>query len=257
MNNISEWDKEYCRNIQTERYQEIDNYWWKNCYDEIESFLAKNLDINHDTKILEAGSGSGNSSLRLAKKVKEVHLIDSSPNALKCARNLADYYKSSNVVFKTGDIFSLPYPRQLFDLCWNVGVIEHYNVEDCKKIIKEMARVVKNNGYLCIGIPNFSSLPIIRAKILASKFLKLLTFWIKGYRLKDENKYNESSLLGMISKINEEGSVMLHPVSIGYAGSVLPIETPFFIYKKINGLISRIFRKNSFLILIIAKVNYK
>jgi hypothetical protein len=60
MNNISEWDKEYCRNIRTERYQEIDNYWWKNCYDEIESFLTKNLDINHDTKILEAGSGSGN-----------------------------------------------------------------------------------------------------------------------------------------------------------------------------------------------------
>jgi ubiquinone/menaquinone biosynthesis C-methylase UbiE len=257
MNNISEWDKEYCRNSQTEKYQEIDNYWWEDCYDEIELFLTKNLDINHNTKILEAGSGSGNSSLRLAKKAKEIHLLDSSPNALKCARNLADYYKSSNVVFKIGDIFSLPYPNKSFDLCWNIGVIEHYNAKECEKIIREMARVVKNNGYLCIGIPNFSSLPIIKAKVLASKFLKLLTSQIKGYRLKDENRYDESSLMEMIGKINKEDSVVLNPVSIGYAGSVLPVETPFFIYGKINNLVSRLFRKNSFLILIIAKVNYK
>lgn len=249
------WEEEYKRKVPVEKYQEINNYWWIDCYNEIQEFILDNIKISKNDKILEAGCGSGNSSLRLARKVKEVNLLDKSSNSLKCARKLTEYYHLSNVNFCKGDIFHMPYPDQFFNFSWNIGVIEHYNLQESKKIIKEMIRVTKNDGYICIGVPNFLSLPILKARLLAYKPLKFLTSQIKGFRLKDEKEYNEQILKGLIEKVAKEESIKLNNVNIGYVGSVLFVETPKFIFKAINPLVSKIFSKNSFLILFIIKIN--
>jgi len=188
MRNLKRWDDEFKRDYPVENFQEIKHYWWVDCYKEIESFVLREIKLNKNYKILEAGSGSGNSSLLLANLVGQVFLLDKSPYSLECSKRLANYYKLKNVNIINGDIFNIPFNEQYFDLCWNVGVIEHFTFEESLRCVEEMIRVTKNNGYVCIGVPNFQSLPIIKAKInsLLSRFIN-----IKGYKLDDEKRYTK------------------------------------------------------------------
>lgn len=255
--NFSNWEKEFERDYPVEKFQEIDNYWWKDCYNKIENFVLKNIPLDKNSKILECGSGSGNSSLRLANKVKKVVLLDSSKNALRCSKQLAGRYKANNAEFIEGDIFHMPFEEKEFDLCWNIGVIEHYDFMKAKEAIKEMLRVTKDSGYICIGVPNFKSLAIIKAILLSSRILKPLTFWAKGYRLSDEKRYDEEDLNNLLAVAAKESRVELKNISFGYVGSVLPAETPKGIFQKLDNLFSRIFSKSSFLVMVTAKIYQK
>ena len=250
-----DWEKEFNRNYSVESFQEISHYWWKDCYNQIEKFVLQNIPLNNNSEILECGCGSGNSSLRLAPLVKKTILLDSSNNALKCAKELADYYKVKSVEFVTGDVFNMPFKNNQFDFCWNIGLIEHYNFEQAQKIVKEMMLVTKSSGWIFIGVPNFKSLAIIKAKILSYAFLKPLTSRIKGYRLRGEKKYSLSSLKRLIRVASEENDIKIEQVSFDYVGSVLPVETPKFIFKRINKFFSRFFPRYSFLFLVAVKIN--
>jgi len=248
------WEEEFKRDYSVEKFQEVNHYWWKDCYDQIEEFVLKNVPLDKKSELLECGCGSGNSSLRLAHLVKRVILLDFSDAALSCARKLAYYHGAKNVEFVKGDAFGLPFQDNQFDLCWNIGVIEHYNFEGAKKIVREMLRVVKDGGRVIIGTPNFMSLPVIKARLLSLKILMPLTFWIKGYRVKDEIKYNLKDLKNLVFLASKENGARLDKISYCYVGSILPVETPGFIFAKVNKFLSRVFSRFSFLVLISAKV---
>jgi len=248
-------EKEFNRNYSVESFQEISHYWWQDCYSQIENFVLQNIPLNNDSEILECGCGSGNSSLRIASLVKKITLLDSSNNALKCARKLADYYGVKNVELIKGDVFDMSFKNNRFDFCWNIGLIEHYDFEQAKEVVKEMLRVTKSSGWIFIGVPNFKSLAIIKAKLLSYGFLKPLTFWIKGYRLGKEKKYNLDSLKKLIRVASEKSGIKIEQIYLDYVGSVLPVETPEFIFKKIDKFFSRFFPKFSFLVLITIKIN--
>jgi len=202
---------------------------------------------------LESGSGSGNSSLRLAGKVKNITLLDISSNALKCSKILANYYSVRNANFIKGDIFSIPFKDNYFDFSWSVGVVEHYTKKEIRKIICEMIRVTKSNGYICIGFPNFSSLAIKKAKLLSNIIFKKLTF-INGYRIIDEKNYKENVIKNIIINASKEKKIKIENILLEYAGSVLPIETPKIIFKFINPISNKYFKNNSFLYLYIFKI---
>ncbi|PIW92371.1 MAG: hypothetical protein COZ89_00220 [Candidatus Nealsonbacteria bacterium CG_4_8_14_3_um_filter_37_23] len=250
-----DWEKEFNRNYSVESFQEVRYYWWKDCYNQIGKFVLQNIPLNNNSEILECGCGSGNSSLRLASLVKKITLLDSSDNALKCAKKLADYYRVKNAEFIKGDVFHMFFENNRFDFCWNIGLIEHYNFEQAKEIVKEMLRVTKSTGWMLLGVPNFKSLAIIKAKLLSHGLLRPLTFWIKGYRLGEEKKYNLDSLKRLIRIASEESGVKIEQTSFDYVGSVLPVETPAFIFKKIDKFFSRFFSRFSFLILVAVKIN--
>lgn len=249
-----DWDKEFNRNYPVEEFQEVDHHWWKDCYNQIEKFVLQNIPLQSDSEILESGCGSGNSSLRLASLVEKVVLLDSSENALKCARQLADYYKVKNAEFIKGDVFRLPFENNRFNFCWNIGLIEHYNLEQAKQIVEEMLRVTKLEGWLLMGVPNFKSLAVIKAKLLSYSFLKPLTFWIKGYRLGEERKYNPADLKRLIHATAEESGIGIEQFPLGYVGSFLPVETPQVVFKRIDKFFSRLFSGFSFLILFAVKI---
>jgi len=248
------WEEEFKRDYPVEKFQEVSHYWWKDCYNQIEKFIFKNIPLNNNSEILECGCGSGNSSLKLARLVKKVILLDNSNTALDCAKRLAGYYQVENVEFVRGDVFSMPFNSDQFDFCWNIGLIEHYNFSEAKQIIKEMSRIVKQEGWICLGVPNFMSLPIIKAKFLYFKPLRLFTFRVKGYRLKDETRYDLKDLRKLLFSVSRESGIKFEQVSSYYIGSVLPVETPRFIFEKINKFLSKLFSRLSFLILISAKV---
>lgn len=115
--------------------------------------LKKEIEDINCKKILEAGSGTGLVSLKLAQSGSEVTLLDISPNAIDLSKRL---FKTNDQTarFACASVFKMPFEDQSFDVVWNAGVVEHYDSNDQLKILSEMKRVCKKNGNIILLNPN-------------------------------------------------------------------------------------------------------
>lgn len=104
-------------------------------------------------KVLDAGCGRGFyiNAFPSFKFIEEIHGIDLNENYLMLAKkNCLD----KRVNIKRANINSLPYPDQYFDLIICSEILEH--LKDDKKAIRELKRVLKDNGSLIITVPNYN-----------------------------------------------------------------------------------------------------
>lgn len=240
------WSKIFSAELEKSSEQNFSSFWWESYYDELTNSVNKIMFAGSLNTILEAGSGSGKATLLLNKKFAKT-LLDISPVALEYAKHIANKFGVENINFIEGNIFSMPFKNNNFDLVWNIGVIEHYELDDIKSIIKEMIRVCNKSGIVAVGMPNFYSGPILKARLLKS--LK----FIPGYKLSTEKFYKISKIENIFKEVSKESGRKITYLETKYFGNPLIMETPRFILKTIGRLISRLFRKNKFLILIICK----
>ncbi len=120
---------------------------WNELSELILTILIKEISKVKDKKILEAGSGTGRISLRLAQKGARVTLLDTSPKAIEFSKKLFSKY-NQNGVFVNNSIFNIPFPNETFDVVWNAGVLEHFLKEKQEIALKEMIRVCKKDGVI-------------------------------------------------------------------------------------------------------------
>jgi ubiquinone/menaquinone biosynthesis C-methylase UbiE len=124
------------------------------------SALAKNNLLEHIIRyefvtgntnhiVLDIGCGSGHGSNTLAKKFKEVHGVDISPEAIAYAEQ---YWKLPNIHFKIGDSLAIPFPENTFDVVVAFEVFEH--LTDWRKFLSEIKRVLKPDGLVYLSTPN-------------------------------------------------------------------------------------------------------
>jgi len=133
-----------------------DNHWdavWENYaqfsdyslrYRNFMSKIAEN--VPNDAIVLEAGCGSG-TTLEIFPESHTTIGLDLSYKALQITRN-----HSTNQI--QGDIFSIPFRDNSFDLVYNSGVIEHFVDPTNRDAVNEMVRVLKPGGILIIIVPN-------------------------------------------------------------------------------------------------------
>jgi ubiquinone/menaquinone biosynthesis C-methylase UbiE len=259
---IVEHEKESWNNIFEEELKNIDNvnylsYWWSDHYCQIVEYIDKSIKFKCTPSILEAGCGSGQSTLQLSTKTKLISLLDISPVALDLAKKLSKIYNKNNVEFIEGNILSMPFKDKEYDLTWNIGVLEHYDKTLIPYLLKEMIRVTKDGGYIAIGIPNPKSLAIKKAKFLANEKLKNLLKFIPGYRLDTENLYSAKEVEEILFEVSRKIGLKLSEIKVTHVGSPLLVWSPKFLIKffKIFEKFEFI-KKRKFLILIIAKINY-
>lgn len=89
-------------------------------------------------RVLEAGSGSALSSIKLAKlRGDEATAVDLSSTALELAREAAQRYGVPLVTLRH-DMTGMPFPDQSFDLVWNSGTMEHF--DDPVPVMRELLR---------------------------------------------------------------------------------------------------------------------
>jgi ubiquinone/menaquinone biosynthesis C-methylase UbiE len=103
-----------------------------------------------DLIVLEAGSGPAEGSIFMSRKkrVKEAIALDHDKSAL----NANDY--SSPKFFKVvGDLTKLPFPDKHLDVIWNSSTMEHLDDDSFDIAVKELYRVLKDDGYIFIGVP--------------------------------------------------------------------------------------------------------
>jgi len=95
--------------------------------------------------MLDLGCGLGRHSIMFASAGFDVTAFDISQEALERTGQWAKK-EGFNVECVQGDMLSLPFKDNTFDCLISMNVISHTDSEGIKQTLKEMARVLKDNG---------------------------------------------------------------------------------------------------------------
>lgn len=110
-----------------------------------------------DKKILDVGAGTGRLSIMLAKNGAEVTALDVSEEMLKVLHK-----KSRKIITVVGDVESLPFSENSFDIVVAAFLIVH--LKEPKYFFDEAYRVLKDGGYLFVTNINQKEPPIVKTK---------------------------------------------------------------------------------------------
>jgi ubiquinone/menaquinone biosynthesis C-methylase UbiE len=106
-------------------------------------------------KVLDIACGEGYGSFYLAQNAKEVIGVDIDLETIKFA---TQKYKKSNLSFILGSVDSTPIDENgIFDVIVSFETIEHITEESQFLFLKEVKRLLKNDGILIISTPNKES----------------------------------------------------------------------------------------------------
>ena len=109
-----------------------------------EKAMKDKLDL--DVAELACGSGYGSHLLAANPRVRQSIALDISQELFD--EKLGENFKAKYI---TGDIFSLPFTSNTFDLVWNSSAVEHF--DEPLKAIQAMANVTKPGGHVFVGVP--------------------------------------------------------------------------------------------------------
>jgi SAM-dependent methyltransferase len=85
----------------------------------------------------------------LIKKIfnpKEIYFVDIDSELVKMARKNMKFFGFRKTFVKNGDIRNLPFPDEKFDIVIDFSTTDHLTFKDLKKTIKEVYRVLKEDG---------------------------------------------------------------------------------------------------------------
>ena len=119
----------------------------------IESYYLLNRWKNLDFHVfLDLGCGIGRHTVLFARNDFDTYGFDISKDGLNRTKEWLDSL-NLKADLKEGDMLKLPYTDEKFDCILCRNVILHQDTEGVKQILKEINRVLKNNGecYLTLG----------------------------------------------------------------------------------------------------------
>jgi 2-polyprenyl-3-methyl-5-hydroxy-6-metoxy-1,4-benzoquinol methylase len=136
--------------------------WHNNKLTCIENYIKPGM------RILDLGTGSGNFELRYSKVAKEIVGVDYNTEALEFVKYNLKKNKIHNVKLILSDIRNLNNSRIInkFDLIIAIDVLEHVNYTDAKKVVKDLKKLLKPTGIICIITPNCKSAWVALEKIM-------------------------------------------------------------------------------------------
>ena len=114
--------------------------------------IAKLFKRKNARKVLDLGCGTGRHLIYFAKKGFDVYGIDIAEEGIKIARKWLKGEKLK-AKLKTGSIYKkLPYKSNFFDAVVSVQVLQHGKLNQIKKGIEEIERVLKPGGLIFITL---------------------------------------------------------------------------------------------------------
>jgi len=124
----------------------------------IEILFNKVSKIDKDYKILSVGCGTAE-ELNVLHNYGDVYAIDIDKEVLKFAKVCKEV--------KICDVCELDYPDEFFDIVCAFDVLEH--IEDDKKAVKQIYRVLSKNGVFIFTVPAFNFIFSSHDKFLGHK----------------------------------------------------------------------------------------
>ena len=102
--------------------------------------------------LLDIGCGQGRHAIAAARLGFKVTAIDYEPLALERARRWADEKGVKGVVFKTADVFHLPFGDAQFDIVLDYGCFHHQKKSSHNAYKKSISRVLKKEGLFILSV---------------------------------------------------------------------------------------------------------
>jgi len=103
-------------------------------------------------RVLDLGCGSGRHAVYLAKNGFDVYGFDIASVGIKLTKEWLKQEKLE-AKLKIGSVFGkLPYKDNFFDALISTQVINHAKIEDIRKLIKEIERILKPKGLIFITV---------------------------------------------------------------------------------------------------------
>jgi ubiquinone/menaquinone biosynthesis C-methylase UbiE len=114
--------------------------------------------LENGKRMLDVACGDGQLAILASKKFNEIYGIDISSERIKRCRELSKKTKNTKIHFTVGDVnCGLPFKNQYFDTVTAVAALAFFF--DPFYSISEFYRVLINNGFLIIEVPNLAYLP--------------------------------------------------------------------------------------------------
>ena len=161
--------------------------------------------------VLDAACGEGYGSAMIAEVAQQVVGINVSDEAIEHARKK---YQIDNLSFRHNSIESLPFRNDSFDAIVSFETIEHVSKEVQMSFIKEVRRVLKNEGIFVISSPNKrmtdyfnASSSFHKKELFPEELLRYLDNEFEYIRL--YHQYHESSCF-LLSDYKANTSVRIH-----------------------------------------------
>lgn len=148
---FNNWAKTYDKSV--ERNTGSNNIYSK--YNEVLDtvYTTATKNINKDVKILDIGVGTGNLSKRfLETGYNNIIGLDQSREMLSVAKD-----KFPKLKLRLGEFLKIPFENSTFDIIVSTYAFHHLNEEEKAVAIREMLRVLKENGKIIIGDLMFES----------------------------------------------------------------------------------------------------
>lgn len=106
--------------------------------------LQKYLNNHQNAKVLDLGCGAGHISFNVADKVESVTAFDLSDSMLEVVASTAKERGLNNISTMKGNVESLPFENQTFDLVISRYSAHHWH--DVEQALREVRRVLKPGG---------------------------------------------------------------------------------------------------------------
>lgn len=136
-------------------------------------------------RILDVGCGTGSYIIALAKKKRQCHGVDPLlAISLAKANKRAKKEKTKIFLCKAVGEF-LPYKNETFDLVLCLSTLQH--VANQKNTLREIRRILKNNGKLLISIPTTKNIHTLFREVVPKHFTAGFNITTIRKLLADEN----------------------------------------------------------------------
>jgi ubiquinone/menaquinone biosynthesis C-methylase UbiE len=171
------------------------------------------------THALDIGCGAGYATVALARQGYDVDAVDAVQTMVDSTRDLvAKAGVEERVRISRGDVHTLPFPEETFDLVVAMGVLPW--LPSMEEPVREMCRVLRPGGYLIITVDNRWGLrqfldplanPLLRP---VKEATKAVLRW--SNQLKERPRPRRTSIWGCDALLDAEGLEKLDGVTLGF-----------------------------------------
>ncbi|MFH1505905.1 MAG: class I SAM-dependent methyltransferase [archaeon] len=158
-------------------------------------------------KVFDLCFGTGRHIVFLAENGFEVYGIDNSEKAKEMTKEKAKERNLKNVHLQVADMHELPYEDKFFDAIIAVYALEHNTLDELKKVISELERILKSGGILVATLisrkdPRYGQGTIIEPHTYNE--IKDLAEYSVYHRFSDEKEVRELFFNFKLFKIEEK-----------------------------------------------------